>query len=141
VLFKPTNLKVESSYTGAKKSMTILGSALYFEVDSAALSAGGGARHFAATCDVIVRREPAELYGQIYAIKCSLLQSDHASECKNVLKSERNKAPFPNPNPNPNPDPDPNPNPNLNPNPTSNPSPNLTLGAIEDLGVLSEDRW
>ena len=141
VLFKPTNLKIEASYTGAKKSMTILGSALYFEVDSAALSAGGGARHFAATCDVIVRREPAELYGQIYAIKCSLLQSDHASECKNVLKSERNKAPFPNPNPNPNPNPDPNPNPNLNPNPTSNPSPNLTLGAVEDLGVLSEDRW
>ena len=88
VLFKPTNLKIESSYTGAKKSMLIVGSALYFEVDSAALSAGGGDRHFAATCDVIVRREPAELYGQIYAIKCSLLQSTHAPRSSHMEETE-----------------------------------------------------
>ena len=88
VLFAPTNLKIESSYTGAVKTKKLVGTALYFEVDSGALSGS-----FAATCDVIVRREPAELYGQIYSIRCSLLQSKSAGECKNVLVSERTKAP------------------------------------------------
>ena len=49
--------------------------------------------NFAATCDVILRREPAELYGQIFSIQASLLQSTNAGECKNVLVSERKKAP------------------------------------------------
>lgn len=87
-LFSPTNLKIESSYTGAVKSKKLVGSALYFETDSGALTG-----NFAATCDIIVRREPAELYGQIYLIRCSLVQSINPGECKNLLVSERKKAP------------------------------------------------
>ena len=87
-LFSPTNLKIDSSYTGAVKSKKLVGSALYFETDSGALTG-----NFAATCDIIVRREPAELYGQIYLIRCSLVQSINPGECKNLLVSERKKAP------------------------------------------------
>ena len=92
VLFTPTNLKIESSFSGAKKTLKLVGTALYFEVDASALNASP-AGYFAATCEVIVRREPAELYGQLYAIRCSLLQSIAPAETKNVLASERKKAP------------------------------------------------
>ena len=45
----------------------------------------------------------------------------------------------PNPNPKPNLNPKPKPKPNLNPNPNPNLARTLTLGAIEDLGMLPED--
>ena len=92
VLFAPTNLKLDSSYTGATKTKKLVGTALYMEVDVGAL-ASNLTGNFAATCDVILRREPAELYGQIFSIQASLLQSISAGECKNVLVSERKKAP------------------------------------------------
>ena len=92
VLFAPTNLKLDSSYTGATKTKKLVGTALYIEVDVSTLKSNLNG-NFAATCDVILRREPAELYGQIFSIQASLLQSTNAGECKNVLVSERKKAP------------------------------------------------
>ena len=92
VLFAPTNLKLDSSYTGATKTKKLVGTALYMEVDVGALASNLNG-NFAATCDVILRREPAELYGQIFSIQASLLQSTNVGECKNVLVSERKKAP------------------------------------------------
>ena len=42
---------------------------------------------------MIVRREPVEIYGQIYSVKCNLIIGMAKPEIKNLLLAERKKAP------------------------------------------------
>ena len=42
---------------------------------------------------MIVRREPVEIHGQIYSVKCNLIIGMAKPEIKNLLLAERKKAP------------------------------------------------
>ena len=96
VSFHPKGQKIEAAHSGAKKKQHLAGTVLCFEADRSMLqtSAEGRDDGKAATCMVLVRREPVELFGNIIVIKVSEIMSSHAPEISNLEMDERRRAPW-----------------------------------------------
>ena len=96
VSFQPKGQKIEAAHSGAKKKQLLAGTVLCFEADRSMLqmSAEGRDDGKAATCMVLVRREPVELFGHIIVIKVSEIMSSHAPEISNLEVDERKRAPW-----------------------------------------------
>ena len=76
----------------AKNSQTILGRILYFETK--APPAQGSPETSCSACDVVVRRDPVELYGGVYRVPASAIDlKEMQGDIKEKIKADVKKAP------------------------------------------------